>query len=381
MTHGFDRRTAMAGGLALAACWHEAAAAARAAGEELFYIGAQSGGVRAARFNQTTGALAMIGTVMENPRPSWALRHPRLPLLYVNEDVRESAGKVHVLRIDPATGRLDPLATVEAGGKGNTHMTTDRAARTLLSANFTSGSLTTLALGRDGKPGSLISTTMLTGSGPHPRQKSSHSHGVYLDAAERWALVCDLGADRVWTIPFDRQTGQLGACDPAAASHYVAPPGSGPRHGAWHPGGRHFYLVNELSATISTLGWNPAAATLTKLQELSTDAPGFAGNRSAAEVVVTPDGRFVYVSNRGDHAIAVYAVNRANGTLSLLQRAPAVGTFPWHMVMHRSGRWLLVANRDTDSINLLRRDPATGLLSDSGQSLAAPRPVVICMAG
>jgi len=259
-------------------------------------------------------------------------------------------------------------------------MTTDRAARTLFCTNFTSGSLTTIALGRDGRPGGVISTVQLTGSGPHARQKSPHAHSVYLDAAERWALVCDLGSDRVWTIPFDGRTGRLGAYDPTAPSHYVAPPGSGPRHGAWHPNGRVFYLVNELSATIATLGWNPAAPGLAKLQELSTDAPGFAGNRSAAEVVVTPDGRFVYVSNRGDHVIAAYAVNRTDGTLALFQRAPAVGTFPWHITLHRSGRWLLVANRDTDSINVLRRDPATGLLGDSGQSLACPRPVVICQA-
>lgn len=378
---GFDRRTALAGGIALATCWRAEVAAARTAGEDLLYLGAQSGGVRAARFNPASGGLTMIGAVMDNPRPSWALRHPRLPVLYINEDVRDAAGRVHAMRIDRKTGALSAIASVEAGGKGNTHMTTNRAARTLLSANFTSGSLTTIALGRDGTPGGVISTVQLTGSGPHVRQKSPHAHGVYLDASERWALVCDLGADRVWVIPFDSRNGRLGAYDPASASHYVAPPGSGPRHGAWHPGGRYFYLVNELSASITTLAWNTASGSLTKVQELSTDAPGYAGNRSAAEVVITPDGRFVYVSNRGDHVIAVYAVNRVDGTLSLLQRAPAVGTFPWHIALHRSGRWLLVANRDTDSINVLRRNSATGLLSDSGQSLATPRPVVICMAG
>jgi 6-phosphogluconolactonase len=355
------------------------ATAADAAGVrgDIVYIGVHGTQIHAALFDPGDGNLTALGPVANNPRPTWAEPHPRLPIVYFVNDSRNeqtAQGTIQAFRVRQRSHELELFAEQSAGDSGPTHLWLDARSRTLLVANF-SGSVATLPLRRDGAVGERTSLVKFMGSGPHRRQTSAHAHSIALDPSGRYALVPDLGADRVWVLPFDRRTQTLGAYDPTSGIHFVAAPGSGPRHLSFHPGGRTVYLVNELTAMVDTLRWKAELGRLEKVQSISTDDPAYTGDRSAAEIAVSDDGRFVYVSNRGDHALVVFAVDRASQTLSLVQRITSGGARPWHFAIHRTGRWLIAANRDSDSLTIFALDRTTGRLSATGKSLAVARPV------
>jgi len=383
MSQQVDRRTMLAGGLALSAVALTGATAPRAIGE-LIYIGMHGGKIHAARFDPQSGDLAMICPVADNARPTWAVYHPRLPIVYFVEgstDEGKGQGGVQALRIDRTNGALTKLSDVRSGGIGTTHLGIDRRSNTIMGVNYNGAQVFALPVQRDGSLGEVASQVQVSGSGPNQRQASAHPHAVQLDPSGRWVVVPDLGADRIWVFPFDPATRQLGADDPVSSRHAVLPPGAGPRHIVFHPRGHHLYLVEELSANVSTFGWDARTGRLTPLQTLSTDNPAFSGTKSAAEIAVSRDGRFVYVSNRGDHALVVHAIDGKTGTLRQIQRMPSGGPLPWHFSLHRSGKWLLVANRDADALALFHVEPRTGMLRDSGKRLTTPKPVFASFSG
>ncbi len=369
-----DRRAGVAG--ALAALLAPAPLLAAGAATEIVYIGMHGDKVHAARFDPASGDLTAIGPVAEGLRPTWTTQHPRLPILYVTDEVGndgKGVGGVLTFRADPATGRLQPLGNVRAGAGGTTNLWFDAPSRTLLTANF-AGAVTTLPIRGDQTPGEPTGVIRTVGSGPHPRQASPHAHAAVVDPTGRYVLVADMGADRVFVLPFDRGTGRIGALDPAAPGHYAAPAGSGPRHMAIHPGGRLVYLLCELTAEIHVLSWDPARGRLQVADTAAFSSPDFKGARSGAELSLSADGRFLYVINRGENEMVVLAVDR-RGRLSLIQRIRSGGERPWHFAIHQSGRWLLVAHRDGNGLRLFRIDPRSGRLEDTGKGLASPTPV------
>jgi 6-phosphogluconolactonase len=342
----------------------------------LVYVGMHGTQLRAMRFDSGTGKLSMVGPVAEGLKPTWAVAHPQLPVLYVVDDDKEK-GSVVAFTVNRDTGALAKLNEAATGGNGTTNLWLDAASSTLLTANFGGGSASSIALNPDGSLGALVSTIKATGSGPHRRQASAHAHGVAIDPSGRYALVPDLGADRLFVYGFDRTTHALasdGADHPRA---YTAPPGSGPRHIAFSPNGRFVYLLSELTAEITTLRWDPQAPQLTPLQTLETTAPDFKGAKSGAEVAVSRDGRFVYVENRGENTLVVYRINSDTGELTFTQRISSGGEVPWGFGLHPSGKWLLVANERSGKVNVFGIDPASGMLSDTGQALDTPAPVSI----
>jgi 6-phosphogluconolactonase len=178
----------------------------------------------------------------------------------------------------------------------------------------------------------------------------------------------------VFVYPFDRRTHRI-LTDPAGKERHVTlPPGSGPRHFAFHPRGRFLYLVSELTAQVLVFAWDAGAGRLTLLESLSTNAPDHRGDSSASEILASADGRFLYVGNRGDNSLVVYAIDARSGRLSLVQRIGAGGETPWSFAFAAKGRWLLVGNLKSDRISVFGVDRRTGRLSDSGRSAAAPKP-------
>lgn len=196
---------------------------------------------------------------------------------------------------------------------------------------------------------------------------------MVIDPSGRFALVPDLGADRVFVYRFDRATSTLSD----GPSAYATAPGSGPRRVVFHPSGRIVYLLNELTADIQALGWSPEDGVLTHLQSLSTNVPEHTGTTSAAELAISRDGRFVYTSNRGENTLVVFSADRRTGLLTLAQRIPCGGLTPWSFSFHPSGKWLLVANQASSTVNLFGVDPHSGRLTDTGTSVPVPRPACI----
>jgi 6-phosphogluconolactonase len=206
------------------------------------------------------------------------------------------------------------------------------------------------------------------------RQTGPHPHSIVVDPGNRFALVPDLGADKVFVYRFNETSGALAPNNPPAAA--VAP-GSGPRHLAFHPNGRLAYLINELSSTVTAFRWDPERGLLSEFQTVKTLPDGFAGPSAAAEIVVHPNGRFLYASNRGHNSVAVFAIERDSGSLKLVELVPTEGKMPRNLAFDPSGRWLLVANHDSDNAVLFSVDDRTGRLAQHGEPIHAPNPYCI----
>lgn len=343
-----------------------------AAHAELVYVGSQGRQIQALRFNPVNGKLDLIGPVAEGLRPTWTLAHPLLPILYAVDDDNGKEGTVSAFAVDRATGALAKVNEVATGGNGATHLWLDLPSKTMFSANYAGGSTSSIAVQPDGHLGPLVSTLKATGSGPHRRQASAHAHASAVDPTGRYLLVPDLGADRVFVYGFDGATRTL-----APAQAFSVPAGSGPRHLVFGREGKFVYLINELSADVMVLRWEAEEGRLSLVQTLQTSSADFTGAKSGAEIGLSPNGRFIYVANRGEHALLAYRVNSISGELTLAQRIGAGGEAPWSFAIYTSGKWLLVANQRSGGVHIFGIDPATGLLSDTGQSLALPTPVNI----
>jgi 6-phosphogluconolactonase len=205
-------------------------------------------------------------------------------------------------------------------------------------------------------------------AGPQAR-----AHSIDVDSANRFAIAADLGLDRVFVYPFDPLRGVLGS-DPEFVS---LEPGAGPRHVAFHPGGRFAWVLNELALTLTTLRYEAESGALEAAQTVSSLPEGTAVAKefSGAEVLVHPDGRFLYASNRGHDTIAVFAIDEGTGALRRVEHVSSGGKTPRGFGIDRSGQYLLAANQDSDNVVVFRIDRTTGRLTASGHTVEVGSPV------
>jgi 6-phosphogluconolactonase len=349
------------------------AGTAQAAPDQWLFVGMHGADIRLAHFNPATGAITASTVAASGGRPTWQVYDPTRQVLYSTDESGndgKSHGHVEAFRVTPK-GTLVQLSSVDAGGGGTTYLHYDRRSNTLFAANYGSGSVASFPIERDGSIGPLASLIQDEGSGPHPRQKSAHAHAITLDPTGHFALVPDLGADRVFVYPFDPATHTLRKADPA--TDFVAPPGSGPRHVVFGHDGHRVYLLDELKGDLVTLGWNDGH--LTEQDRQGTLSDGFTGTPSVSELLISPDGRFLYVGSRAESQVLVYRLEA--GVPKLIQRMPSGGQNPWSFAFDATGRWLIVANLQSEQLASLRRDPSTGRLTDSGQRAASPQPVAV----
>jgi 6-phosphogluconolactonase len=206
------------------------------------------------------------------------------------------------------------------------------------------------------------------------RQEAPHAHCIFNSPDNRFALAADLGLDELLVYRFDPAAGSLTPNNPPFGK---TPPGSGPRHFAFHPNGRFVYVINEIKCTLSTFSWDAARGALKELQTVSTLPDGYkvTNDDSTAEVRVHPSGKFVYGSNRGHDSIAVFAVDPAKGTVTPVERVSTQGKTPRGFGIDPTGGYLIAGNQDSDSLVVFRIDPKTGRLTPTGQKLEAFAPV------
>ena len=335
-------------------------------------------GIYAARFNTRTGQLSPPELQVRLPRATWLVRHPRLPVIYTAADASTgSSAESNIVgfEVEPASGKLTQLNQVGAGGLDATHLAFDATSNTLFVANHGSGDVTALPVRPDGHLGVVASTQKDYGTGPHPRQKMPEPHGVAVDPSHHYVLVTDFGADRIFVYHFDGATRTL---SPAKVPYEAVPPGSGPRHLTFSPDGRFLYLLTELTAELRVYRWDARKAHLELVQALSAypaDDPG--QQKSGGEIALSRNGRFLYVSLRGDQNSLVVYQTKENGELREIQRVPALGKSPWSIAIDPAGRWLFVANEASNSVSLFNIDPASGRLRATEESLSIPKPVTI----
>ncbi|AJE80623.1 secreted protein [Streptomyces albus] len=374
-TGRLSRRTLLAatGAAAAVALTSGPARAARAAATVPLYLGTytSSGGAQGigiAAFDPATGAITGKGSLAGVSDPSFLASAPGH--LYA---VNEQQGSVTAIAV--RDGELSVLGSSPTGGEGPCHLLVHGEGGHVLSANYTSGSVSVHPLAADGSLREASDLVQHTGSGPDPdRQEGPHAHMVLGTPSGRFVLAVDLGTDSVYTYRLDTGTGKL----EAVVQNRVTP-GLGPRHAAFHPGGSHLYVANELGDSLSVCSYDDASGEITVLDSLPTVPSGDpAGERNyPAEVLLSPDGAYVYVSNRGHDSIARFAVGGGGGELTLLDTVPAQGSYPRHISLDPTGRWLFAANQKSGSVGVFARDEATGTLKAVGTPFAAPTPVCV----
>jgi 6-phosphogluconolactonase len=327
-----------------------------------------------------SGALTSKGLVAETTSPSVLAIRPGWKSLYAVNEVNsfggKSAGSASAFAIDAKTGGLTALNVQTSGGSGPCYVTVDPTGSCALVANYWAGSLEVLPIEADGKLGSPTSLIQHKGSSVNKaRQEGPHAHSVDLDPTGRLAVAADLGLDKLMVYRLDPRAGTL---TPNVPPYADLAPGSGPRHLAFHPDGRHAYVINELASTVTVFDLDPSRGTFSELQTISTRKPDAtrAGN-STAEILVHPSGRFVYGSNRGDDALAIFAVDPTSGKLTTVGFQPTGGKNPRSFGIDPTGKFLIAANVDSDTAVVFRVDPQSGLLKQVGEPLAVPSPVCV----
>ena len=343
------------------------------------YTGPQSKGIYCWTLDTATGSVASAGLAGETTSPSFIEVAPNHRFLFAVNEVDsfqgKPAGSVTAFSIDAATGKLTLLNQQTSGGRGPCYLTVDSQTKNVLVANYNGGSIECLPIQSDGRLGTPTAFFQHTGKSiVAGRQDVPHAHCIVLDAAGKFAFVCDLGLDKVMSYRFDASQGTLTPNQPAFTA---TKPGAGPRHLVFAPDGRQAFVINEINSTIAHYAYDAAAGTLAELQTVSSLPQGFTGTSTAAEIAVHPSGKFLYGSNRGDDSIAVFGMDAANGSLAFLQRVPAGGKTPRNFAIDPSGKFLFAANQGANNIVIFNLDPATGRLSPSGKVLDVASPVCV----
>jgi len=356
--------------------------ARRPAGRMRFFIGTQGNGagqgIFAAEIDKRTGKLASLGLQAEVARPTWLHADPRRPVLFSVSELGNTGDRDgEVLSFAISGHSLAPISRTGSGGGGATHLDLDPQGGTLFVANF-AGSAAAIPVAPDGTLASPASVVATSGSGPHRRQAGPHPHGVTLAPGCRFLLVPDMGADRIFVYRVDAKAKTLEADDDLTIA---LPAGSGPRLVSFGGDGGHAYLLTELSAELFAFRWDARSGRLAPAGSVALDEPGIVEGRSAAMLVRSEDGRFLYASNRRTNTIQVYAIARRTGSLRHIQSIAAGGSKPWGAAIAPGGRWLVVANQGDDLVRAFRIDRRSGRLTAGEESLAIPAPTAIAFAG
>jgi len=339
----------------------------------------KSEGIYTNQFDPASGRLTRVHTTSGVVNPSYLALDPRHRYLYAVDEVEESDGQptggVSAFAVDSASGALTFLNRQPSHGTAPCHVSVDRTGRFVLVANYGSGSVAMYPIEDGGGLGAASDVVQHVGSSVNPeRQQGPHAHSINLDPDNHFALVCDLGMDKIMVYRLDLAHGKLVPNDPPSAA---AKPGAGPRHLAFHPNARNAYVINEIASTLTAFAWDGARGALREIQTVSTLPVGFTGSSHTADVHVAPSGRFVYGSNRGHDSIVGFAIDQQTGALTYAGHASTLGRTPRNFAIDPSGTFLLVANQDTDTVVTFRVDPETGQLSPTGQMANVPTPVCL----
>ena len=350
--------------------------------------GSNGKGIYRFEVDARTGAMTGQRLVAETPNPSWIVIHPSKKYLYtVNEIVNQDSGSVSAFSIDPNSGNLTPLNVVSSEGRGPAHMSLDASGKYAFVANYAGGTIAVLPIMEGGRLGAATdvhrdrdavgaksATDAPPGSFAISGHDAPHAHMIAADPHNRFVLTVDLGQDRIYVYRFDANTGKL---TPSEGDPFVSfPSGDGPRHFVFHPNGRWIYALCEESSTVVSLHYDGTSGKLTLQETISSLPTGFAGTNFTSEVVISPDGRFLYAANRLHDTIAMCSID-SGGRLKLIGEISTMGDYPRHCTFDPSGRFLYVCNQRSDSITCFKAQRETGLLSFTGQYAAVGTPSIV----
>ncbi|MDO0909671.1 beta-propeller fold lactonase family protein [Streptomyces sp. DT2A-34] len=329
------------------------------------YTSVESGGtgIGLATYDPATGRVTGTGTITGIGDPSYLAPHPNGRTLYaVNE---RDDGAVTAVRL--ADRKI--LGSRSTGGAAPCHLSVHPSGRWLLSANYGGGSVAVHSIGASGALGERTELVTHSSPPPGPGQEGPHAHQFITSPDGGHVLAVDLGTDTVYTYRLDQKAGTL-----TEVARAQTQPGAGPRHLTFHPGGRYAYLANEVDNTVAVCTYDPGTGRLTVGKEQSTGTGS--GTSYPAQIVVTANGRYAYLANRGHNSLARYAVEADGARLRLLDTVPVSGDFPRQIALSPDGSLLFAANQRSSTVSVFHVDEDSGELRLAGEPFASP--VAVC---
>jgi len=342
------------------------------------YTSGKSEGIYVYKFNSKTGEFNHVSTAKNVSNPSYLTVSPDEKFVYaVNENHAKEkfGGMVSSFSFNKKEGTLTPINQKPSEGNDPCYISVDKTGKWAVIANYSSGTASVLPVKKDGSLDSAVSFIQHEGSGVNSdRQEGPHAHSAVLSKDNNYAFICDLGLDKIMIYSFNNKTGKL---TPASTPYVETEPGAGPRHFDFHPNNKFAYLIEELTGSISAYAYK-GNGQLDLIQNISALPPEYTGSVGSADIHVSPDGKFLYASNRGEsNTIAIFKINPQSGELMLAGHQSTMGKTPRNFNFDPSGNFLLVANQNSDDIIIFKRDKQTGLLSDTGKKIEVGNPVCI----
>ncbi|TAG30750.1 MAG: lactonase family protein [Sphingobacteriia bacterium] len=332
-----------------------------------------SEGIYTFQFNTKDGSALPLGK-QATPNPSFLISSINQQIIYsVNEQA--NTGTVTAFKLNTKADSLTQLNTVATGGDHPCYLASDRNNRFLFVSNYTGGSFSAIPLKADGILDTSIQTIQHIGKSIIiGRQESPHVHSTVLSPNEKYLLVQDLGTDKISVYQVDLNK-IINPIDSSPIHIFNCKPGSGPRHLIFHPTYKLAYAVQELSGAVTVMSFKNGR--LKQIQEISMIPTSSKGKAGAADIHISPDGAFLYASNRGDfNELAIYKINK-NGTLSHIATQSTLGKTPRNFAIDPSGKFLLIANQNSNEIVVFDRNKTTGLISHNGQRIKVGSPICI----
>jgi 6-phosphogluconolactonase len=332
--------------------------------ETMPHVVGAGGGIQIVALDNATGALSARHVVAGPRNPSYLCLSPGRDRLYAVEELDASAGpEVHTYGLDRTTGDLTLLGTIASPGAAACHIQTSTDGRLLFVSNFVSGDLLCYRLGADGVPEDAAQVIGRPGDG------KAHVHWA-AETPDGVVLVCDAGNDRIAAY----KPGGDGL-DPTPVFEIATAPGSFPRHVALTPGRSTFLVAHELAMRLGIFRLENGV--VTQGDEVSTLPAGTTGEHTGAAVRIHPNGRFGYMSNRGDNSVFAARIDHDALKLEPIGVWKTGGKIPRDFALDPSGRWLVAAHQNSNDLSVLAIDGATGGLTDTGHRLSTGTPVSV----
>jgi 6-phosphogluconolactonase len=341
------------------------------------FAAGEKGGIQAYAFDTKAGTLKPIHRTAGVENPFFLALSPDGKFLY-SIHAKQFGGneneQVAAYQVVDRSGELKLLNRKSAEGTATCYLDVDKTGKMVLVANYSSGSVASLPVKADGLLGSPVSFFQHKGASVNPqRQKEPHAHSIVVSPDNKYAFAADLGLDQILCYKLDPATAKL---TPNKTPFAKSPAGAGPRHLTFHPNGKRVYAINELLNSVTHFDYDADAGTLTEKQTISTLPADFKGTSYCADLKITPNGKFLYGTNRGHDSIAVYGIGD-DAKLSLIAIEPSLGKGPQNLAISPDGQWLLCANMPGNNVAVFGIDPKTGKLKSSGEPVKQTSPSCI----
>ncbi|MBK0377816.1 lactonase family protein [Mucilaginibacter sp. SD-g] len=337
------------------------------------YTSGSSKGISVYRFYTESGRVAYLSQITGVDNPSYLCVSDNNKFVYaVNE---ETKGGVSSFSFDPKSGKLGFINKQSSLGADPCYISVDKDQKNLFVANYSSGNIAVFPLNKDGSIAPGIQTIHDDGHGPNKdRQEKAHVHTAVLSPDEKYVLYTDLGTDKLNITRY--KSSQSNPIRPVDPPFVKVTPGNGPRHIAFSPDEKHLYLIQEMGSAITLFDYKKGH--VTAKQTVSLLPEGFKGETGAADIHISPDGKFLYASNRGDaNEIIVYAINQDTGELTYVDRTSSKGKGPRNFVIDPTGSFLLVANQNSNTVYVFRIDKNSGKLTPTSNRIDIGNPVCL----